>query len=287
MSVAQTFPRHLHHAEYQRIKKQNKQKTQDTLNSIKRPTKDDTAAPTASSKADEIQKKRSSIDKSVKIALEHGHARTTVAPDEDSSDNDELAINDRNLAGLMFGEESKTNRQNVSAAQGGHAKSKTRAAAGRSSNALAKATEKSPSPPRLESHHTSDRRIASVVEKASPWGASDHDKTLGKASAFPDGGLNSRHAGHPSGQPLSPNTFQGTSNQGRGEASKQVKDDKKVAAASEQLLDMPTTASSKPKSLLGGRLKARQMQREREQKQQEATLKSEKSDDNEIPLWLV
>ena len=152
LSTAQTFTRHLHHAEYRRLKHLNIQRLQDTLDSIKRPTKAESQIDKVSSAAVRIQSAQRDIKTNIRELSQNPDLSSNADEDESeiSDGNDEAATPDKNLAGLLKARNWAA-PHSVCLAKSTHGKSQTRAAAGLRSNALEQSPYSVPSKRRSKS----------------------------------------------------------------------------------------------------------------------------------------
>ncbi|KAL9059594.1 MAG: hypothetical protein Q9162_001099 [Coniocarpon cinnabarinum] len=296
LATAQTFTQHMHHAEYQRMKQLNKRKNQDMTESIKRPTCGDISTDRASTRAISMCTKKAKIDKAVQAEL----GRSQVPEDlqhEDASEasegREELLIDDRNLAGLMYGTENRGVRYDVRFAQESSPRSKTRAAAGLTSNARLATSDETKTgalrPQDVESHSTPDttgvmmdRTKATKIETSkrpsSPAHSSRHETTNGAATesrmqAPFDNDLVERlgyaHKG-------SANIF--TNNPSAAKSNI-------FQAPSGQDEIVPT--NTRTGVSLKDRMRARRQQRQDREQSQGVHEESHKTQDDEIPMWLV
>lgn len=137
LATAQTFTKHLHHAEYQRQKKlaaqSNKRRRHDVVEA-------DAKLDPQTKREIEVARKRKKLDRDVDDALDElagteGKGGNNVEKDLMDSDyieEDELIIGDRNLAGLMFNAGRAREKRNLTALARTSLKgrTRTRAAAG-------------------------------------------------------------------------------------------------------------------------------------------------------------
>ncbi|KAK5696559.1 hypothetical protein LTR97_007862 [Elasticomyces elasticus] len=98
-SVAQAFTKHLHHAEYAKLKRSSKARGQDTLQAIKRPTD----GRTAQSVGTKLKLEADAKDKRIQGGLKG----MGVEEEGEDEDNDEY-MHDPHLAGLMTGSQRAT-----------------------------------------------------------------------------------------------------------------------------------------------------------------------------------
>lgn len=168
LSVAQAFTRHLHHAEYQRLKRIAMRKNQDASKSITRSRVTNANQSKSSVKRMEIESKSRAVTKHTEEVLDEMGADEAARDEiDDSDDSDRVAIGDKQLAGLMYGEDSPTARRQLSSVTGASGKSKTRAAAGFGSNSSIDAQRIAPTSS-LESGHSQGIGKANYTNQTVP-----------------------------------------------------------------------------------------------------------------------
>ncbi|KAI9728235.1 MAG: hypothetical protein M1828_004696 [Chrysothrix sp. TS-e1954] len=122
LSTAQTYTRHLHHAEYKRLQQEARQKPGDNK------VQDNGATNERTGRREKVEEKVAKLDAEMDLDLERDPEKLW---DSDQEQEQDILIADRNLAGLMFGtsDSGSVGKPKVSKIVG-PPRSKTRAAAG-------------------------------------------------------------------------------------------------------------------------------------------------------------
>lgn len=131
ISTAHLFTQHLHHAEYKRLKRIAAQKSVEALNAIVRPVDARTEMSVELKKRKEADAKRRAATEALQKSCERRGIQDKRRSDDSEDDEEEMAIGDKNLAGLMVstGTRKKVDKIRLTSLVG-EAKSNTRAAAG-------------------------------------------------------------------------------------------------------------------------------------------------------------
>lgn len=203
LSTAGTFTRGLHIAEYKRLKSLAQRKQGDALNNIARPvdTKTQMSAGVRLRKAQEAQAARTT--KGVeKLKVPSGRKRKSEGDLSSDSESDTL-IGDRNLAGLMHGDDTKKKDRQKLDGLIGSSQPNTRAAAGYGSQVsprkpirttTQRPTVESPNCPTSEEedeeHYKPRRQLTNLADHRS-------SRAEDLTSQSPRGNLDSSPARHP------------------------------------------------------------------------------------------